>query len=86
MELRPKAFCVTCNQKVDYRLESSMRDVTVRDVSFSFLETRAKCKICNTPVYVPQINDMNVRERHNNYYKKLYEMEAQNTNDCIGAS
>lgn len=79
MELRPKVFCTICYQPVSYHLESGMREISVKEVSFSFLETRAICDQCGTRVYVPAINDKNVYERHKAYYNKLFEIVKEET-------
>ena len=46
----------------------------------SFLETRAKCKVCGTQVYVPAVNDKNWYERHKAYYNKLDELKELEDN------
>ena len=75
MYLRPLVYCAACNEKVPFKLESSIKTIQHNDISFSFLETRARCKKCNGLVYVPEINDKNVRERHKAYYDQLYSGE-----------
>ena len=75
MTLRPEVYCVRCGIKVSYKLESSMEETSVHEVSFKFLETRACCRICGEQVYVPAVNDKNVYERHKAYYAKLDELK-----------
>lgn len=79
MTLRPKVFCTKCYEKVPYTLETEMREISVKEVSFSYLDTQAKCIYCATPVYVPAINDKNAYERHKAYYQKLEEIEGETT-------
>lgn len=78
MYLRPKVYCETCNEKTEFKLESSIKTIQHNDISFSFLETRAFCTQCNRPVYVPEVNDKNVRERHKAYYDQLYSEDKAN--------
>lgn len=78
MDIRPKVFCVQCYDSEEYELESSIEVASVREVTFPFLETRARCKNCGQLVYVPAINDKNVYERHKAYYKALEE-QMKNT-------
>ena len=75
MTLRPEVYCTRCGVKVLYKLESSMEETSVHEVSFKFLETRARCRICGEQVYVPAVNDKNVYERHKAYYAKLDELK-----------
>lgn len=75
MEIRQKVFCPKCYDKVNYKIESSVEETSVREVSFNFLETRARCVNCNEAVYVPAINDKNYYERHKAYYEKLDELK-----------
>ena len=71
MQLRPKTFCPKCYESVPYYLRQSEKKISVREVSFSYLEIEAVCKECHNPVYVPAINDKNVYERHKAYYEAL---------------
>lgn len=75
MTLRPEVYCVRCGVKVPYKIESSMKETSVHEVFFKFLETRALCRICGEQVYVPAVNDKNVYERHKAYYAKLDELK-----------
>ncbi len=81
--IRPQVYCTTCNKRVDYRLESSVRDLEHKGVPFSFLETRARCVECGNLVYVPGVNDCNVKERHKAYYNARYAMEELRDNGVI---
>lgn len=74
MEIRPKVFCCKCYEKTEYDIEVSEEVASVREVTFSYPKTRAKCKVCGTEVYVPAINDKNVYERHKAYYEALKEI------------
>lgn len=86
MTLRPEVYCAKCGVKVPYKLESSMEETSVQEVSFKFLETRALCRICGERVYVPAVNDKNVYERHKAYYAKLDELrELEEPDDVKGA-
>ncbi len=77
MTIRPKAYCIFCNEKQNYILGSEMRDLDVRGVSFSYLETTAHCQECGSLIYVPVVNDNNVTARHKAYYNALYLMEEK---------
>lgn len=74
LELRPKVFCPKCYDKEEYTIESSEEVASVREVTFSYLQTRARCKQCGELVYVPAVNDANVYERHKAYFEAIKEI------------
>ena len=80
MELRAKAFCTNCYEAMPYTINTSREETTVHEVSFSYLETQARCKKCNNLVYVPAVNDKNYYERHKAYYSKLNELKELELN------
>ena len=69
-----RVFCVNCGQKCSYSEETSQEEISVRGISFSYLERSAFCTACGEEVYVPAINDDNVRRREDAYNKakKIY--------------
>lgn len=73
MALRDKVYCITCGAMRPYRIESSIEEVTVREVSFSYKELKTICKKCGNKVYVPAVNDNNWYERHRAYFNKIHE-------------
>lgn len=75
LEIRPKTFCSECYEKVTYHIKEVPREVSVREISFKFVETQAICDECGSVVYVPAINDKNSYERHKAYYAKLEEIK-----------
>ena len=72
--VRPTAFCSKCYDREEYRTEVQDEVASVREVTFSFPETKAYCKACGTLVYIPAVNDINVYERHKAYYNRLKEI------------
>ena len=74
MELRPKTFCTKCYESVPYRLNNERKEVSIREVSFSYDEIVATCCTCGTRVYVPAINDKNCYEREKQYYERVKEI------------
>lgn len=49
--------------------KTSRKEISVREISFSYLERSAFCTACGEEVYVPAINDGNVRSREEAYKK-----------------
>lgn len=76
LHLRPKTFCTVCYESVPYRLHTENKEVSVREVSFSYEELVANCDICGTRVYVPAVNDRNCYEREKCYIDKVKEIAA----------
>ena len=77
MTIRPKAYCILCNERNEYTIESEPDDLEIRGVSFSYQKLIARCKKCGCWVYVPAVNDNNVTARHKAYYDALYSMEEK---------
>ena len=74
MELRPKTFCTSCYESVPYHLHTETKEISVREVSFSYEELVANCDICGTRVYVPAVNDRNCYEREKQYINRVKEI------------
>ena len=85
MEARSKVYCVNCGEFHNYILESSIEKVTVRDVTFNYLEMRALCDRCKKKIYIPAINDRNYYERHKAYYEKLHDIFKEEENEYQGS-
>lgn len=63
------AFCTECGCKTTYSLSSHLEELTIRGVSFNYVEHSAQCTKCRNKVYVPMINDENVQSREEEYRK-----------------
>ena len=62
-------FCINCGQDCVYSEKTSQKEISVRGIWFSYLERSAFCTACGEEVYVPAINDGNVRRREEAYKK-----------------
>lgn len=60
MDKSEDSYCIRCNEKVKYIIKSQRKNVSVRGVSFSYVEQIAYCPICGEEVYAPAVNDHNV--------------------------
>ena len=56
-------FCIDCSEYRSYTVRTHPETITVRDVSFTYMEERAFCNSCGKQVYVPEVNDHNVDAR-----------------------
>lgn len=67
---RKRAFCIECRKETGYTVKSFERKLeSIRGVTFSYLNQEAYCCVCGTEVYVPEINDANVKAREEAYFK-----------------
>ena len=69
MPNQPTAFCIECGCKVPYSVTNTRETITVRGLTFSYIELHAHCLTCGEPLYVPEINDANVQAREEGYRK-----------------
>lgn len=65
-----KYFCIHCGKDVDYITGFRfVKNLKVKDLEISYDEMFAICKECGNEIYVPQINDINVKTRIKAYEK-----------------
>lgn len=78
------AFCIECGCKVPYSVKASRETITVRGITFSYVELTAYCQSCGEALYVPEINDANVRARENEYRKAAKLITVDELNEITG--
>lgn len=69
MLVNPTSYCIGCGCERPYTVTSSREEYEVRGVKFSAVIMFACCKECGELIYVPEINDENVRSRESEYRK-----------------
>lgn len=69
---RPTAYCIECGCERPYDVTSCREEMTVRGVTFSAVLMYAHCQECGELVYVPEINDENVRSREAEYRRAMH--------------
>lgn len=74
MNRNTNAFCINCDKKVKYRVESCQKKTTVRGIEFSYVEETAFCAECGEEVYVADVNDFNVKSREDVYREANYKI------------
>lgn len=67
MEKMSTAFCLDCGCKKTFNRIVVRTESEVRGTKFSFVEVNAVCSECGAELYVPEINDENVRLREGAY-------------------
>ena len=64
-----KIFCLHCGCVTDCAVSCRTRNMSVWGLRFDYKQNFAMCLECGEEVYVPELNDMNVRERAAAYRK-----------------
>lgn len=62
-----REMCLNCGKKRSYHVSRRQAKVNIRGVEFVYPEDVAHCASCGKEIYVPTINDMNVRIRERYY-------------------
>ena len=71
MKRRMTAFCIACDEEVEYTVFAERVETVIRGVKISYVEVAAKCPACGEEIYVPEINDANVQAREDAYRKAM---------------
>lgn len=77
------AVCIECGCKTTYTLKSHLEKLTVRGISFKYVEHSAHCTQCGNEVYVPEVNDENVRSREDEYRKAALLITVSDINEIL---
>lgn len=60
MNEKKLAFCEECRDDVEYLIKDVQLTGKIKGKEYHYLGKEARCVNCNTPVYVPEINDFNL--------------------------
>lgn len=77
------AVCIECGCKTTYTIESHLEKLAVRGISFDYVEHSAHCAQCGNEVYVPEVNDENVRSREDGYRKAACLITVSDINEIL---
>ena len=72
MKKRQTAFCIACDEDVEYTMFTERVETVVRGAKIRYVEVAAKCTVCEEELYVPEVNDVNVQARENAYRNATY--------------
>lgn len=64
---RNTVFCEECRNDVEYTVTEVPAIGKIKGVAYHYRRKEARCIRCNTPVYVPEINDANLRALYDVY-------------------
>lgn len=65
-----KTFCETCRNDVDYTVSSVKLSGKIKDKEYRYLGKEACCTDCGAPVFVPEINDYNLKALYDVFRKE----------------
>ena len=77
------AFCIECGCKVPYSVTVTRETITVRGITFSYVEMTARCKNCGETLYIPEINDANVKAREEGFRKASKLITVSEVNEVL---
>lgn len=63
-------FCEECRNDVAYAISEKKMTGTVKGIEYHYLGRESHCAYCGTPVYVPEVNDFNLKALYDIYRQK----------------
>ncbi len=60
-------FCEECRDEVEYIVKKAPMTGTIKGVKYNYIGKEARCIACNTLIYVPEINDYNLKALYDAY-------------------
>lgn len=64
------AWCIDCNQEVEYSSKEEIRNVIVKDMSISFSAKNNYCTKCGAPLFVYEDERINMIRCYDEYKRK----------------
>ena len=78
MEIPSTVFCHECHERKPYRVMYSPKQLTIKGITFSYVEASAFCKTCGSKIYVPFVADANADARDKKYFRALEKLREVN--------
>ena len=63
-------FCEECRNDVEYRITEMPMVGIIKGVEYYYIGKEARCINCNARVYVPEINDFNLKALYEVFHKE----------------
>lgn len=63
-------FCEECRDDRDYIVRTVPMTGTLKGVDYPYMGQEARCRVCGSPVFVPELNDFNLRALSDAYREK----------------
>lgn len=83
MERRPMAYCIACDEDVEYTVHADRVETVIRGTTISYIELSAKCPICGDEIYVPEVNDTNVQAREEAYRVAMHLITVEEIQEIL---
>ncbi|NLE14150.1 MAG: DUF4065 domain-containing protein [Clostridiales bacterium] len=68
--MKEKYFCENCRAENEYVIEKREMSGDIRGERYSFRGSEAVCKVCGEPVWIPEIEDANLKAVYDVYREK----------------
>ena len=79
MDNKYLGYCYNCEKEQECYVVAAIKTLTVRGITFNYIEKTAKCKKCDDEVYLPWVNDENAEMRESAFYKAALREAALNS-------
>ena len=63
-------FCEECRKDVNCIVSNQSMNGTIKGEVYNYIGKMARCKECNSEIYVDKINDYNLKALYDEYRKK----------------
>ena len=67
--LQKKAFCEECRKDVNYVEKDEIKKGTLKEKEYQYLGKSAFCEECNSKLYIPYIEDYNLKSLYDEFRK-----------------
>lgn len=69
--LKKKAFCEECRKDVDYLEKNEIKKGILKETEYQYLGKTALCQECNSELYIPHIEDYNLKALYDEFRKDV---------------
>lgn len=70
MSRKNKVFCEECRKDVDYVVNQVSMTGKIKEKEYAYIGMEAKCADCGSFIFVPELNDMNLKALYDVYREK----------------
>lgn len=65
-----RVFCEECRADVDFAISEKQMEGTIKGEKYSYIGKEAFCTVCGAEVFVPELNDFNLKALYDKYRAK----------------
>jgi hypothetical protein len=64
-----KNYCYYCDKDVEYTVEEKEINLNIKGIKVNYTAQIAYCNECGNEIYVPKLDDMNIKRANTEYRK-----------------